>query len=338
MPRNHYSHTTASKIRACIKANPGWRAKNIAKLIGLRRETVNSYLYSKQSGALGHEVMQDDNYGWHLKETLNNVVQTSKYPPSSTKAKQSNQNLSHLLDREATVLLSLDEAFCGGQKNFHYGDESFMIDVPAGTCQDHKLRVPGKGQYDIHTRQRGDLYLKVRILPHECFQLDGDNVLYRAVINPELANHGGEIEVPTLDGRATVTIPANIHSGQSLRLRGKGWLTPQSNRGDQLIRILVEPSQERKYSVKEVETIFGRDDYNTLSDNEQEKLVQMLEEAQREQLKQQLRQTQGHSFMMLRSGRFWFALLLGGILSLGTVSLIHGLRSPSVAPVKSNSR
>jgi hypothetical protein len=45
MPRNEYSHATASKIRACLKANPGLRAKDIAKLVGLRRETVNSYLY-----------------------------------------------------------------------------------------------------------------------------------------------------------------------------------------------------------------------------------------------------------------------------------------------------
>ena len=78
--------------------------------------------------------------------------------------------------------------------------------------------------------------------------------------------------------------------------------------------------------------------YYSHTTNEQEKLAQMLEEAQREQSKQKLTEVQGHSFIILRSGWFWFALLLGGILSLGTVSLIHGLRSPSVPPVEKNLR
>ena len=339
MPRKQYSYATASKILACIKANPGWRAKDISKLVGLKRETVNSYLYSKQSGALGHKVIQDNNYGWHLKETLNNVVQTGKCSPFSTNAKQSNQNLSQSLDREATLPLNLDDAFRGGQKHFHYDGEQIAIDVPAGTRQGDKLWIPCKGRYDAYTKQRGDLYLKVKILPHEKFQLDGDNIIYRAVINAEVANHGGEIEVPTLDGQATVSIPAGIHSGQSLRLRERGWLTSGGNRGNQLIQIVVEPSQERKYSVEAVQEIFRRDDYMTLSDHDQGKLGQMLEEAEREQAKkQQLTQTQDHYFMILRAGWFWFALLLGVTLSLGTISLIQDLRLPSTLPVENNSR
>ncbi len=341
MSRNHYSHNTASKIRTCIKANPGSRAKNIAKLIGLRRETVNSYLYSKQSGALGNEVMQDENYGWHLKETLNNVVQNSNNSSFLTNTKQSSRNLSHSLNREVVLTLSLEEAFRGGQKRFQYHGEWLTIDLPAGTRQYDKLRVSGKGEYDTHTSQQGDLYLKVKILPHECFQLNGDDVLYKAVINSEVANYGGEIKVLTLDGEVNVHIPSGIHSGQHLSLKGKGWLSTGSNRGNQLIQILVEPSQELKCSVKEVKAILHQYDYSTLNDNEQKELQlpKISNKGQSEQLKQKLLiQTQGHSFMVLRTRWFWLALLLGGILSLGTLSLINGLRSSSIPPVEENSR
>lgn len=66
MPNQPFSEATARKIRACIRDNPGMRAREVGSVIGLPRSTVNSYLYSKRSGALGHAVYQDSNYGWHL--------------------------------------------------------------------------------------------------------------------------------------------------------------------------------------------------------------------------------------------------------------------------------
>lgn len=149
------------------------------------------------------------------------------------------------LDTEATMSLTLSEAFHGTQKRISLGTESFEVRIPAGAKPGGKIRVRGKGQHSPHyTSQRGDLYLTVEIEPHPFFQFEGENLTCEVAIAPDEAALGAPIEVPTPDGMVTVTIPAGIKSGQSLRLRGKGWPKPKGSRTDQLVKVVIVAPKE----------------------------------------------------------------------------------------------
>ena len=156
------------------------------------------------------------------------------------------------LNLEANITLTLAEAFRGTQKRVGSGE----VSIPPGVKSGSKIRVKGKGQLDPHTQQRGDLYLKVEIQSHSFYQFDGDNLLCEVPITPDEAVLGTSIEVPTPDGIVNINVPAGIRSGQSLRLRGKGWPKPKSEeRTDQLVRIIITAPQninslEREYYQK----------------------------------------------------------------------------------------
>jgi len=144
------------------------------------------------------------------------------------------------LDTEATLKLTLSEAFQGAQKRLSLNNEEFEVRIPAGAKPGSRIRVRGKGRYSPHyTSQRGDLYLTVDIAPHSFFQFDGDNLTCEVAIAPDEAALGAQIDVPTPDGAVTVNIPAGIRSGQTLRLRGKGWKDPKGGRGDQMVRVII---------------------------------------------------------------------------------------------------
>jgi len=157
------------------------------------------------------------------------------------------------LDSEATITLSLSEAFHGVQKRLMLGQEEFEVRIPPGAKPNSRIRVRGKGQVSpFYTTQRGDLYLTVAIAPHAFFQFDGDNLLCEVAIAPDEAVLGAAIEVPTPDGAVNVNIPAGIRSGQSLRLRGKGWRNPKGTRGDQMVRVVIVAPKEISTAEREL--------------------------------------------------------------------------------------
>jgi curved DNA-binding protein len=142
-------------------------------------------------------------------------------------------------DREATISLSLTEAYKGVQKSFNLGTETIKVRIPGGAKSGSRIRVRGKGSENTSNKQRGDLYLTVELQPHSFFQLDGEQLTCEVPITPDEAVLGAQIEIPTPDGMVTVNVPAGVQSGQSLRLRGKGWANPRGERGDQLAKIVI---------------------------------------------------------------------------------------------------
>jgi curved DNA-binding protein len=142
-------------------------------------------------------------------------------------------------DREATISLSLTEAYKGVQKSFNLGTETIKVRIPGGAKAGSRIRVRGKGKVDNNTKQRGDLYLTVELQAHPFFRLDGEQLICEVPITPDEAVLGAQIEIPTPDGMVTVNVPAGVQSGQSLRLRGKGWANPRGERGDQLAKIII---------------------------------------------------------------------------------------------------
>ncbi len=137
--------------------------------------------------------------------------------------------------------------------------ESLRIKIPAGVKSGSRIRVPGKGDASVFGGPPGDLFLVIRVQTHPFFSRRGNNVLCSVPITVEEAVLGTQIEVPTVEGKARLKIPAGTQSGQKLRLRGRGAPSPKGgNRGDQLVEVqVVLPTVEDERS-KEIVREFSR--------------------------------------------------------------------------------
>ncbi|MGB3263162.1 MAG: J domain-containing protein [Microcoleus sp.] len=152
-----------------------------------------------------------------------------------------NRSAGGSLDTEVTISLTLGEAFRGTSKRVATGE----VSIPAGVKTGSKIRVKGKGQVDPYTKQQGDLYLKLEVLPNAFFQFEGENLICEVPITPDEAVLGASIEVPAPEGTIVVKFPAGMRSGQSLRLRGKGWPKPKKDeRTDLLVKIAIVPPKD----------------------------------------------------------------------------------------------
>lgn len=148
---------------------------------------------------------------------------------------------SQSFDQEANINLSFSEAFHGTQKRLRIGNDEVEVRIPPGAKQGSKVRLKGKGQMNPYSKQRGDVYLVVQLAPHALFKLEGENLVCDLPITPDEAVLGGKIDVPTPDGPVTMNLPAGVKSGQTLRLRGKGWPSPKGSRSDLLVTVVITP-------------------------------------------------------------------------------------------------
>ncbi|WOD40039.1 DnaJ C-terminal domain-containing protein [Nodosilinea sp. E11] len=144
-------------------------------------------------------------------------------------------------DQEASIRLTFSEAFHGAQKRLRIGNDNVEVRIPPGAKQGSKIRLKGKGPLNPYTKQPADIYLVVQLDTHSFFKLEGDSLTAEVPIAPDEAVLGGKIDVPTPDGSVTMNLPAGTRSGQSLRLRGKGWPRPKGDRGDLLIKVVITP-------------------------------------------------------------------------------------------------
>ena len=142
-------------------------------------------------------------------------------------------------DTEAAITLTFSEAFHGTQKSFQLDGETIKVRIPAGAKPGSRIRIRGKGRISPFSQQRGDLYLTIDLQPHPLFKFEGDNIVCEVPITPEEAALGSKIKIPTPDGSVTMKIPPGVDSGQSLRLRGKGWKNPKGKRSDQIVKLKI---------------------------------------------------------------------------------------------------
>lgn len=147
-------------------------------------------------------------------------------------------------DTEAAIALTFSEAFHGTQKRLQLDDEAINVRIPAGAKPGSRIRVKGKGRPSPFSQQRGDLYLNIELLPHPFFRFEGDNITCDVPIRPDEAVLGSQIKVPTPNGSVTMKIPAGVRSGQSLRLRGKGWTQPKNGRSDLIVKLQIVPPKD----------------------------------------------------------------------------------------------
>lgn len=115
------------------------------------------------------------------------------------------------------------------------------ITIPAGVDSQTRLRLSGEGDQSPSGGQPGDCYCFINVREHPLFQRDGQNLICRIPITYPQAALGATLEVPTLDGRDELTIPAGTQSGDVFRLRGRGMPDPrQRGVGDILVQVNLE--------------------------------------------------------------------------------------------------
>ncbi|MBX2817057.1 MAG: molecular chaperone DnaJ [Saprospiraceae bacterium] len=122
----------------------------------------------------------------------------------------------------------------------NYSQETIEIEIPAGVEEGMQLSMRGYGNAGKNGGPAGDLLINIEEKPHESLKRDGANVIYDLYLNFADAALGTSVEVPTIDGKVKIKIPAGTQSGKILRLKQKGLPVVQSyQKGDQLIHVAV---------------------------------------------------------------------------------------------------
>ena len=141
--------------------------------------------------------------------------------------------------------------------------KTLSVKIPPGVDTGDRIRLSGEGEAGAMGGPAGDLYVQVSVKEHELFHRDGRNLYCDVPISIVDAALGGELEVPTLDGRVKLKIPAETQSGKLFRLRGKG-VTPVRGgaAGDLLCRVQVETpvnltSDQKELLMKFQESLTG---------------------------------------------------------------------------------
>ena len=144
-------------------------------------------------------------------------------------------------------------------------ERNLNVTIPAGVEDGTRIRLSGEGEAGLRGATPGDLYVDVGVRQHGLFQREGPNIMVRVPLRMTQAALGGQVEVPSIDGgRSRVTIPAGTQTGDSFRLRGKGFSVLRNPaRGDMYVQVVVEtpqnltPKQKDLLEAFEAEAISG---------------------------------------------------------------------------------
>jgi len=135
-------------------------------------------------------------------------------------------------DYEVPVRLTVEEAARGTERTLQLNGKAFTARIPRGTTDGQRLRLRGKGGPGMNGGPPGDLYLQIALDPHPLYRVHGHDLEIEVPLAPWEAALGAEIEIPTLEGRVKMKVPAGSKAGQKLRLAGKGLPRPGGSAGD----------------------------------------------------------------------------------------------------------
>ena len=143
---------------------------------------------------------------------------------------------------------------------------TIQVNIPAGIDNGQTISLRGQGSAGRNGGPAGDLLITVTVRPHPLFRREGNDVLCEAPITFTQAVLGGEMEIPTIDGKVRYDIPEGTQTGTTFRLRGKG--IPNLNgrgRGDQYVTVYIETprnlSREQKEALKKFSQSLGEHNY-----------------------------------------------------------------------------
>ncbi len=158
-------------------------------------------------------------------------------------------------DERATITISLQEAFHGAVKTIQLSTpagigrssravtRTLNVRIPAGALPGQQLRLAKQGMPGRSGGSAGDLYLEIAIAPDPLYSLHEHDIHLTLPITPWEAALGASINVPTLNGPVTLKVAAGSHSGQKLRLKGRGM--PGKTTGDQIVVLKIETPPAR---------------------------------------------------------------------------------------------
>ena len=146
---------------------------------------------------------------------------------------------------------------CRGEGRVQH-TKTLSVKVPAGVDEGDQIRLAGEGEAGESGGPPGDLYVQVRLKPHPLFKREQDDLYCEMPISFATAAQGGELEIPTLDGRASIKVPPGTQSEKLFRLRGKGVKNVRTGHvGELYCRVSVETpvnlTERQKELLKEFE-------------------------------------------------------------------------------------
>lgn len=145
-------------------------------------------------------------------------------------------------DLKADLELSVYEAFHGTSRILNVNGKKLRVNTKPGAWNGQELRIKGKGSPGPGGGPNGDIYLRIKIVPDQEYQIEGHNLIKNVPVDLYTAVLGGKIRVQTLAGVVNVTVPKGTQPGRMFRLRGKGmpYHDNPGKYGDLLLRLKVE--------------------------------------------------------------------------------------------------
>lgn len=149
-------------------------------------------------------------------------------------------------DRSYKITVDFLDAAKGATRRINLpGGKMLDVRIPAGIEDGKQIRLKGQGHAGLHGGPAGDALIEVSVREHPYFRRDGHDIRLDLPISLPEAVLGARIEVPTIDGKVTMTIPRNASSGRTMRLKGKGIVKGKGpDRGDQYVNLLIVLPEE----------------------------------------------------------------------------------------------
>jgi molecular chaperone DnaJ len=158
---------------------------------------------------------------------------------------------------------------CGGQGRVTK-DRTLSVNIPQGVEDGTRIRLANEGEAGLRGGPTGDLYIFLSVRPHEFFQRDGADLFCKVPISMPTAVLGGDIEVPTIDGKkARVSIPEGTQTGKQFRLKSKGMpVLRSSQHGDMYIQVAVETPVNLSRRQRDILREFEKDSHHNSPESE----------------------------------------------------------------------
>jgi curved DNA-binding protein len=160
-------------------------------------------------------------------------------------------------DVEADIMVTLEEALNGSTRPVSLRRagsakvEQYQVKIPRGVREGQRIRLRGQGEAGEGGGKSGDLFLRVRLAKHPDFSVEGSDLIHEVRIQPWQAVLGGELLVPTLEGKVRLKIPAGTQGAQRFRLRERGMPGVSGKRGD--LYVVTQMNIPKKVTERERE-------------------------------------------------------------------------------------
>jgi DnaJ-class molecular chaperone len=163
-------------------------------------------------------------------------------------------------DRIYEIYIGLHDAYEGLKKKITLDNgKTLNVTIPKGVGEGQQIRLKGQGDLGRFGGAAGDALIEIKINPHAYFKLEGNDIHLDLPITIKEALLGGKVNVPTLNGTVTLTIPKNTSSGKIMRLKGRGFSSAKSPEGHQFVKFMIMLPEESDQQLENLVKVMGDD-------------------------------------------------------------------------------